>query len=186
MNLTRREKYVALTAALAIVVLLLDSYALTPVLEYRENVRTQKQVLLTDLIKASGAFQRQRVLARKWQTMLASGLKRPPEEAESAIFHALRDWSQDCRFDLSSVKPDKPKTDGDLTEIAFQVAGTGTMRSVARFLWKIETASVPLRIEQLQLGSRKDGVDDLSLQLRLSSICIHQPGGAPNRVKEGT
>ena len=116
--------------------------------------------------------------------MLAFGLKRPTGEAESAVFHALREWSQESRLTLSSVKPGKATTQGDLVALTFQVAGTGPMRSVAGFLWRVENARLPVRIEQLQLGSRKDGEDDLSLQLRLSAICLPPAGDVSGAGRE--
>ena len=88
------------------------------------------------------------------------------------MLHALRDWSQETGFALSSLKPGKTTERGDLLETSFQAAGTGPIEAMARLLWRIETASLPLRIEQLQLGARKEGADDLSLQLSLSSLCL--------------
>jgi hypothetical protein len=49
-------------------------------------------------------------------------------------------------------------------------AGTGNMRAVARFLYLAETTTLPLRIRELQIGSRKEGTDDLSVQLKLSTL----------------
>ena len=104
-------------------------------------------------------------------------------QAESQVLHALRDWSQDSRLTLSSVKPGKVVERGELLEMSFQAAGTGSMSAVSRFLWRIETARLPIRIHQLQLGARKEGSDDLSLQLSLSSLCL--PGArAPAAGKD--
>ena len=58
-----------------------------------------------------------------------------------------------------------------------QAAGTGSMNAVSRFLWRVETAGIPLRVKEMQLGSRKEGADDLTVQLRLSTI--YAPGARP-------
>jgi hypothetical protein len=44
------------------------------------------------------------------------------------------------------------------------------MYAVSRFLWRVETAKVPIRVKEMQLGSRKEGADDLTLTLRLSTL----------------
>ena len=59
-----------------------------------------------------------------------------------------------------------------MREITFQAAGTGPMSAVARFLWRMETAPFPLRVEELQVGARREGTDDLSLQLRVSTLYL--------------
>jgi len=47
------------------------------------------------------------------------------------------------------------------------------MQSVGRLIWRIENAQLPIRIEDIQLGSRTEGVDDMSLQLKLSAIYLY-------------
>jgi len=102
--------------------------------------------------------------------MIAGGLKRDPAEAESQILQAVGDWARDAGLKMSSVKPERMPDKRSLQEISFQAAGTGPMNAVARFLWRLETSKVPIRIKELQLGSRKEGTDDLTLQLRLSTL----------------
>ena len=111
-------------------------------------------------------------MEQEWKEMLEAGLKRDVSEAESQVLHAVRNWSQESGLALSSVKPQRIAQEGDLQEITFQAAGTGSMRSVARFLWQLETAPLPLKVKELQLGSRKEGADDLSLQLRISALYL--------------
>ena len=60
---------------------------------------------------------------------------------------------------------------GELQEITFLAAGTGPMSAVAGFLWRLESSPLPVRVADLQLGTRKEGADDLSLQVRISALC---------------
>ena len=57
----------------------------------------------------------------------------------------------------------------------FSVSGAGSMRAVAGFLWRLESSPLPVRLTELQLGARREGTDDLNLQVRLSALC--QPPG---------
>ena len=172
MGLSKRELYIAVATVLAVLILAVDHYALTPFLESREIQQAERALLTEDLQKAAALFRRQGLYRKKWRRMVETGMRREPAEAESAVYHALQEWSKKSGLALASVKPVKVAARGDLVEISFQVAGAGRMAQAARFLWMVETAALPLRIEQLQIGSRKDGADDLSLQLKLSSICL--------------
>ncbi len=52
------------------------------------------------------------------------------------------------------------------------------MSAVGPFLWRLETTPLPLRIKELQLGSRRDGEDDLSLTLTVSALYLAAEGTA--------
>jgi len=170
--LSKRERYVAAVTMIAVGVLVLDLLAVTPLLDRRSRVEAEKQELLGEMENATNQFARRKQLEQEWKDMLAAGLKSDPSETESQVLHALRDWSQESGLALASLKPERVAREGDLQEIVFQAAATGSMRSVSRFLWQLETAALPLKVEELQLGSRKEGADDLSLQLRISALYL--------------
>ena len=54
----------------------------------------------------------------------------------------------------------------------FAVTGRGTLESIAYFLWQIETAALPVKIKDMQLGSRSEAGDSMSLQLHLSALYL--------------
>jgi len=170
--LSKRERYMVTLASAALALFAFDRYALSPFLTSRARQKAEKQSMLDEKQLAETLLKRRDMMASKWNDMIAGGLKTDATAAESQVFHAMREWSQEARLAFSSIKPERSTEGGDLREIEFQAAGTGSMRAVAQFLWRIETASFPLRIKELQIGSRREGTDDLSLQLRLSTIYL--------------
>lgn len=175
--LSKREGYVAAAAILALAAFVLDRFALTPLLDRKAEVAAKRMALISDLERANSLFQRRKRLVPKWNGMLDGGLGGDPADTESKVLHALRDWSQEAGLKLSSVKPDRPVGTGLMREITFQAAATGRMNAVVRFLWRLETASLPIRVKELQLGARKEGTDDLSLQLRMSALYAAEETG---------
>lgn len=97
---------------------------------------------------------------------------RPSGAAESQVLHALGRWAGETGLGLVSLQPERLTEETLLPEIEFRASGTGSMATVSRFLWRLETAEIPLRIKGLQLTSRKDGQDDLSLQLTFSTLYV--------------
>ena len=172
MVLSKRERYIVAATIIAVSILVLDRYVLTPFLDHRAQIGAERQNLLREMERAMNQFARRRQMQQEWKEMLEAGLRRDASEAESQVLHAVRNWSQESGFSLSSVKPERIVQEGELQEITFQAAGTGSMRSVALFLWQLETAPLPLKVKELQLGSRKEGADDLSLQLRISALYL--------------
>jgi Tfp pilus assembly protein PilO len=172
MILSRRERLIIVVAATALAAAGLYYYVLTPLLDYRDALETQKQKALAELQRDTALLNHKREADPKWREMIAAGLKRDPAEAESQILHAVQDWSKETGLRLTSLKPERLPDKKSLQEISFQAVGTGSMNAVSRFLWRIETAKVPLRVKELQLGARKEGTDDLTLQLRLSTLYL--------------
>jgi hypothetical protein len=93
-------------------------------------------------------------------------------EAESRILTALREWSGAANMALSSIRPERVSSSRGLQEMIFTVAGRGSLESVARFLWQIETAVLPVKIKDMQLGSSSEAGDSMSLQLHLSALYL--------------
>ena len=55
----------------------------------------------------------------------------------------------------------------------------------ARLLWQVETTGLPLRVHEMQLGARKEGTDDLSLQLKASTLYLGADAGADPQTAGG-
>ncbi|MDY7010193.1 MAG: hypothetical protein SVV80_05500 [Planctomycetota bacterium] len=178
MILSKREKIIITATLVAISVLVLDRYALTPLLDRYSAVRTRKEMLLAETRHAENLLALHRKVAPRWR-ILTGSLKSDPAEAESQMLHALRDWSEQAGLNLSLLRPERSTEKTDLREITFHVAGDGTMRSVSRFLWSLETADIPTRLKTMQLRSRKEGIDDLSVQLRISTLYLSDESPLP-------
>ena len=171
MVLARRERYIAIAMLAALAVLLLDRLVITPLQNRSEAMEAERQQVLARIDSGRLLLERRKQLSADWQRLLDAGLDRLPAEAESQVLHAVRKWSQEAGFALSSLRPERVAKKGGMQEITFQASGTGSMNAVAEFLWNIEGSSLPVRVADLQLGTRKEGNDDLALQLRISALC---------------
>ncbi len=190
MTLSRRERYIAAAALAAIVLLAADHYVLTPLLESRSRAGEEKLTVSAEIARATNLLAREKAMEAKWKGMVAGGLSSQSSDAESRILHALRDWAQSSGVGLTSVRPERVTQNGELQEESFQAVGSGPMKAIVQFLFEVEQSPLPLRIKELQLGLRKQGVDDLSLQLRVSTVYTappkdKKPAGAPPRAQGG-
>jgi hypothetical protein len=151
--------------------LVLNKFLIGPVAGKLQQLETQKSQLLIELDEAQNLFRKRRILEKEWKNTLSEGL-RNEVEAESKVGRALNEWSQEARLTLSSVKPDRVASDKGLKEMTFVVVGTGTLDAMARFLWQIETAPLPIKVKDMQLGSSNESGQSMSVQLRLSALCL--------------
>jgi Tfp pilus assembly protein PilO len=168
--LSKREQIMAIIAVSIVALLVLNKFLIGPVVGKLRQLETQKSQLSIELEQAQNLFRKRRMLEREWKNASIEGL-RNEAEAESKVGRALNEWSQMSHLTLSSVKPERMASDKGLQEMTFVVVGTGTFESVARFLWQIETARLPIKVKDMQLGSSESG-QSMSVQLHLSALCL--------------
>jgi hypothetical protein len=175
MVLSRREKTIAIAAGAALLLLALDQLVFARLISAREQSANSVLSLQRQVKKEQTLVDNRRQTAPRWQEMLKAGLKSDPAEAESLALHALRDRAEECGVALTLLKPER-LTPSDkkarMAEIVVQAAGTGKLEGIARLLYRLQTAGIPVKVTELQINSRKEGVDDLTFQLRLSTVYL--------------
>jgi hypothetical protein len=169
--LAKRERYIAIIAGVVLGILVLDWYVLTPLVEQRNLLATRRQNLEREVENALKLFETSKQMTRKWGEMRSGGMKQDASDAESQLLNTVRGWSSEAGLTLSAIRPERVGKSHDLQEIGFQAAGNANLRAAANLLYRLETTSQPIRIRELQITSRSDGSDDLSVQLRLSTLC---------------
>jgi hypothetical protein len=167
---TRRERIIMIVAGAALGLLVVDQYVLSPVLASRERLTVQKQALTRELAEANRLRQASVRANQRWKAFRAAGLKQDVAGGESGFLNAMRAWSAQKQLPLTSIRPDRSNTPQGLNDLTFQVSADGSMRAIAGFLHSAQTASMPVRIHELQLATRSAGSDELSMQVRISTL----------------
>ncbi len=182
MVLSKREKLITIATITVAAGVLLYYAIVSPLLDARAA---------TAVAKASYAGQAQEgrlLMAQRGRSadalaqMKRSNLKTDPAEAEAQVLHAMRKWAEDAGLGRGQVQTVRIAGKGRFSEIEFQTSYSGTMRGIMQLLWQIESADLPIRVVKLQIGSRKEGQDDLNLELRLSTIYAPPGQAAPVRT----
>ena len=171
MGLSKRERIILIATLACVGLFVAVKFVIDPVQAKRDELESQRQQLLGDLNEAELLIGNHGRMQKKWNAMLSDGL-RNETEAESRILDALREWSGAANMALNSIRPERISSDKGLQEMIFTVAGRGTLDSVSRFLWQIETAALPVKIKDIQLGSSSESGDSMSLQLHLSALYL--------------
>ncbi len=171
MGLSKRERIILIATLASVGLFVAVKFVIDPVQAKRDELESQRQQLQGDLNEAEMLISNNGRMRKKWDAMLSDGLQ-SETDAESRILSALREWSGAANMALSSIRPERISSERGLQEMIFTVAGRGTLDSVARFLWQIETAVLPVKIKDMQLGSSSESGDSMSLQLHLSALYL--------------
>lgn len=184
MVLSKRERTIAWVAAAVLGLLAADRFFLTPELERRSEIEAETANVLVELERSTSVLAGKRRLLPRWREMADSGLGAGAGSAESRFLHAIRDWAQESDLNLTSVKLERSEAERQFQKISWRASGTGTMAAVSAFLWRIQESSLPVRISDVQITARQDGVDSLSLQVGVSTLCRAERGGAKASAEE--
>jgi len=170
--LSKREKSIAIITFAALAILGLDQLIVDPLLARKANVESLISAKQDEMDAANRLFTVSRRANQKWAQMQTGGLRREAADAENLLYTSVRDWAADSGLTVSSQKAERTEKEKDLTRVTLRATGTGSMQQIGRFLWHIQNASVPVRINELVLNSRKEGTDDLAIQIAISTIYL--------------
>jgi len=167
--LSKRERQYAIGAGALLGGLLIYSVVVSPYFERLTAIETQVSNANKKVKSNRDTLRYQRELKPTWDSMSANLSPTEAEAMSQASSDILR-WGRDVRVNVTAIKPDRTTTENKFTVSAFHVTASGQMASISRFIWAIESSPVPLRVHEVQLKPRKEGTDELEVQLSVSTL----------------
>jgi hypothetical protein len=187
MVLSKRERQIFIVTLSVLMIFLLDRFVLEPVLDARTQMMSERQELKQKIQKASEMIKQKKKAGPEWDNRVNNGLSPDVSVAESTMLNALRNWTQNYGLTLVSIKPERKKgEEGEMKEIVFNLVCSGSMSSVGQFLFQVENTFFPVKIKDFQLGSRAEDGNEMSLQLKLSSIYLSETVEKTPSVKKNS
>ena len=171
MVISKRERYIVIATLAAAGLLLIDRVVYSPLMVQWNDIETRTDARRVELIDTNKLIKESREKSRQWSAMSGKRLPRNASEAESQILNSVREWASEARLPpLSAVKPERSEKEKDFYKMTFRATASGSMAQVSRFLYYIQTSSVPARITDVTITSRKEGTDELTLNLGIATI----------------
>jgi hypothetical protein len=184
--ISKRERYIAIGAVSAIALLALNSFALSPYLQKRDDIATELAGVNKKLDESDELFRRQRILRPVWSNIEQAGLQTDSSDAGIQVDQAIDQWVRNSNLLLANFRPDaRPTQQGQFQVLSFHISVNGPLNAISHLLWSAETAAIPLRVTDLQISPRHEGTDDLTVQLTVSTISI-VPQSAKPAVNPGS
>ena len=175
MVVSKRERYIVIATSIVVGLFALDWFIIEPLLSRKSDLDAAIATARQKTNRAEQLFVASRRASREWDQMVDGGLKKNASEAESQVLHSVRDWAQDAGMSLSAVKPERTEKDKEFIRTNFRATGVGGMSQISRFLWNLQSSDIPIRITDLQIASRKDGADELTLQIGMATTYLAPP-----------
>ncbi len=125
-----------------------------------------------------------------WNVMMQNGLQADYSTAQSRTQQMLQNWARDAQINIENVRSDPvPAQKGSPFQsinfnLEFNAEGDQGMRHIARFLYSIESAAIPIRLSDVHFQSSREGTDQLNVKLLVSAL--YMPPTGPNSSGNNT
>ena len=172
MTMSTRERSIATIAGIIIGSLVLYQFVIEPKLTQIEQLDGEVSLAMTDMERADSLFNSSRSATKQMAKIAGSGLRRNDAEAESELLNSTRQWAQEAGLSGWGIKREATVKERDFNKITFRAQGSGGMGQIGRFLYRLQTANIPVRIVDMTINSRRDGTDDLAIVLGVSTIYL--------------
>jgi hypothetical protein len=167
--LSKRERLILICTIALVAAAGLYYWPVKPMLDQRQQMHAENQALTIRLARQQKVLGHRRELGPLWTAMQPS-LKETADQAESQAMHTLRDAAAEARLSPPSYRPERLLDESAMPQVSVKVDGAGTMQSVTRFLYLLDSAEIPLRMTELTMTSKKPGGDEINFTLRVTTI----------------
>jgi hypothetical protein len=173
--LSKREKYIGIGTIATVAFLAIYSLIIGPYYERSAELAQQLKKAKDTLAENQLLFRVQKQREPEWNAMLNSGLRADDSTARSRTQTMLQNWARTASINLESINSEAaPSQKGPFEAVNFNLdfntEGADSMRQIARFLWSIESATMPIRLNSIRIQSTREGTAQLNVKLVVSAL----------------
>jgi hypothetical protein len=185
MILSKRERFIVIATFGVLILLGIDRYLLSPLLHRRDDANVRAGATRIELAEADNVVNVQGLRANnRWKEMARAGLNNKPSETEGAVLNQLRAFAAESGLKLVALTPgNRNEKLKYYQQITIRGTASGRMDSIRKFLYRVEHAKLPMRVSDITVTSLKDGQDDLSVSIGITTI--HLPVEQPKPAEAG-
>jgi hypothetical protein len=179
-NASNRQQLLVVGAIIAIALLIGDSVIITPLTKAWQTRRTEIAKLQKSVIEGRGVIARAASTQARWKEMQEQALPKEPAQAEQELITAFDRWGRVSNATLGSIKPQwKRGASSRYSLLECRVDASGSLATLTRFLYEVEKSPLALRIDSIELTSRDDFGQKLTLGLLVSGLRMTPLEGKP-------
>lgn len=172
MKIQNRQQWLAVVAIGIVAYFAADKLLFTPLWRSWNDRQTQIADLRKKINQGRTQLQREQSTLRRWEDMSNNTLPSDISVAEQRLLQAFDFWARESRISVTSIAPQKRDAD-DYTSLECRVDAFGSLSTVTRFLYNIEKDPMGLKLESVEISSRDNEGQQISLGLQLSGLILN-------------
>lgn len=176
MRIENRQQWLIVVTVGLVVLFAADKLACEPLVEAWQARAARIAALRKDVGDGAQLLQRERSLRARWERTQANALPNNTSLAEQQLLKAFDAWSQDSRASITGLTPQWKHAADDYMTLECHVDASGSLSALVHLLYDIEKGPMALKLETVDLRSRDDAGQELTLGLLVSGLVL-TPGG---------
>ena len=173
MQIKNRQQILTIAAVAVVALFASDKLLITPLTRSWKERTARIVELRKSVSQGKLLLERERSIRDRWETMRTNTLPSNLSVAESKVLKAFDRWSQESRISISSKKLEWKRAGDDYMTLECRADALGSMSALTRFLYEVEKDPLALRIETVDIMSRDNNGQQLSLALQLSGLLLN-------------
>ena len=175
MNMNKRQQLLAIIAIAVVAIWAGDKLIFTPLTQLWKQRRTQITDLRKSVAQGSLLLDRKRSIRARWDIMRTNTLPTENSRAEDQVLKSFDRWSQDSRISVTSIKPQWKHNADDYVTLECRVDAFGSLPNITRFLYDVEKDAMALKVDSVEITTRDNDGQQLSLALQVSGLVLTTP-----------
>jgi hypothetical protein len=175
METKNREKLLLVLTGGCLVLLLLNWLVVSPLIAGWHRRSDRIVALQKSIADGRMTLGREDTIRQRWDGMSTNALSSTPTVAERQLFNAFDHWVRASGVTEGSFKPQLKDTDDNYSIMECRADVTGNLTAIMSFLTNLEKDPLGIRLQSLELTSRDDTGQLLSLGLDLNGLLLPAP-----------
>jgi len=174
MNLKNRQQLLTVLAIAVVALWAGDKLIFSPLVASWKARATRIAELRASIEKGSKLLERDRSIHSHWNAMRTNTLPSAASVAEGQVFRAFERWSRDTQISITSIRPQWRHND-DYATYECRIDASGNMPALTRFLYSVEKDSMAMKVDSVEIVSRDNDGQQLTLGLQVSGLILNPP-----------
>ncbi len=171
MKLLPRQRLLLLASSVLVGLLALDRLVIGPAVAHWQARTTEIAALERTLSAGRAVIERREQTEAAWRRLREGALPRDPSMAEQRMLSSLETWARAQGVELTGLRPRWRKASAsDASLLECRLDATGSFPALVRLLGELERSPLALRVEALELTSRDENGQRLSLALSVTGL----------------
>jgi type II secretory pathway pseudopilin PulG len=173
MPIKNRQQLLIIVAGAVFGLLIADALILSPLTKSWQARSKRITELRKQVDDGEKLLKRAAALQSRWEQMQKNALPNNNSAAEQQVLTAFDKWSQDARISVNSITPQWKRDRDELLTLECRVDASGTVGTLAKFLYNVEHDPMALKIESVEISTRDKDGQNLSLGLQVSGLVLN-------------
>jgi Type II secretion system (T2SS), protein M subtype b len=182
MTLSKREKNIALGLGATLGLLVLYEVVIQPYRDSLAQINTDYKAAVSEYSDDTSLADRRVRFTPIWKEITDGGLSADQSVADNSAWNSASDWASSAGVTITSLKSGRTTDANPFVIIGYHLTGNGSTPAIARLLKSFETATIPVRVDNIQVTPLKEGTDNLQLQMSFSTLCLKADADAKTTV----